>query len=51
MNLVTGMHPDTITRGQAELAGGLEGRPTGGARLPGVGRPAAEILTTVGKRL
>lgn len=42
MSLVTGLHPDTIRRGQAELAGGLEGRPSGSVRLPGTGRPRVE---------
>ncbi len=42
MSLVTGLHPDTISRGQAELASGLEGCPTEGVRLPGAGRPCVE---------
>ncbi len=42
MSLVTGLHPDTISRGQTELAGGLEGRPTDSVRLPGAGRPCVE---------
>ena len=42
MYLVTGLHPDTISRGQAELAGGLEGRPADSVRLPGAGRPCVE---------
>jgi hypothetical protein len=42
MSLVTGLHPDTISRGQAELAGRLEGRPTDSVRLPGAGRPCVE---------
>lgn len=42
MSLVTGLHPDTIRRGQTELAGGLEGRPTESVRLPGAGRPCVE---------
>jgi len=42
MSLVTGLHPDTIRRGQAELASGLAERPTNRARLPGGGRPPVE---------
>ena len=42
MSLVTGLHPDTIRRGQAELASRLAGRPTNRARLPGGGRPPVE---------
>jgi hypothetical protein len=39
MNLVTGLHPETIRRGQAELAAGLAERPCNRVRLPGpVGR-------------
>jgi hypothetical protein len=42
LSLVTGLHADTIRRGQAELASELAGRPTGQARLPGAGRPTVE---------
>jgi hypothetical protein len=42
MSLVTGMHPDTIRRGQAELASGLTERPPDRTRLPGGGRPLVE---------
>ena len=42
LSLVTGLHGDTIRRGQAELAAGLAGRPVGQARLPGGGRPRVE---------
>jgi hypothetical protein len=42
LSVVTGLHPDTIRRGQAELASGLAGRPTGQVRLPGAGRPTVE---------
>ena len=42
LSLVTGLHADTIRRGQAELASGLAGRPVGQARLPGGGRPTVE---------
>ena len=42
LSLVTGLHGDTIRRGQAELASGLAGRPVGQARLPGAGRPTVE---------
>lgn len=42
MSLVTGLHPDTIRRGQEELASGLAGRPLDQVRLPGGGRPPVE---------
>jgi hypothetical protein len=42
MNLVTGLHPDTIRRGQEELASGLAERPANRIRLPGGGRPPVE---------
>jgi hypothetical protein len=42
LSLVTGLHADTIRRGQAELASGLAGRPVGQARLPGGGRSTVE---------
>jgi len=42
MSLVTGLHPDTIRRGQEELASGLVERPTDRTRLPGGGRPPVE---------
>jgi len=42
VSLVTGLHPDTIRRGQAELASELAERPTNRARLPGGGRPPVE---------
>jgi hypothetical protein len=42
MNLVTGLHPDTIRRGQEELVSGLADRPTGRTRLSGGGRPTVE---------
>ena len=42
LSLVTGLHPDTIRRGQAELASGLAERPTDRTRLPGGGRPPVE---------
>jgi hypothetical protein len=42
LSQVTGLNPDTIRRGQTELASGLAGRPTGQARLPGAGRPPVE---------
>jgi hypothetical protein len=42
MSLVTGLHPDTIRRGQAELVSGLAERPRDRARLPGGGRPPVE---------
>ena len=42
LSLVTGLHPDTIHRGQEELSSGLAGRPTDQTRLPGAGRPTVE---------
>ena len=42
MSLVTGLHPETIRRGQAELAAGLTTRPSDRVRLPGAGRPPVE---------
>jgi hypothetical protein len=42
MSLITGLHPDTIRRGQEELASGLAERPTNQTRLPGGGRPPVE---------
>jgi hypothetical protein len=42
LSLVTGLHPDTIRRGQEELSSDLAGRPTSQARLPGAGRPMVE---------
>ena len=42
LSLVTGLHPDTIRRGQEELSSGLADRPTDQARLPGAGRPTVE---------
>jgi hypothetical protein len=42
LSLVTGLHPDTIRRGQTELTAGLAGRPIGQTRLPGAGRPTVE---------
>jgi len=42
MSLVTGLHPETIRRGQAELAAGLAERPRDRVRLPGAGRPPVE---------
>ena len=42
LSLVTGLHPDTIRRGQEELARGLAGRPADRVRWPGAGRPRVE---------
>ncbi|MEO8164943.1 MAG: hypothetical protein ABI619_06055 [Betaproteobacteria bacterium] len=39
---ITGLHPETISRGIAELEQGLIGRPTDRVRLPGGGRPRVE---------
>jgi len=42
---ITGMHPETIRRGRAELVGGLADRPCDRVRLPGGGRPCVEKKT------
>lgn len=39
---ITGLHPETIRRGQRELAQELAQRPRDRVRLPGGGRPATE---------
>jgi hypothetical protein len=39
---ITGLHPETISRGRDELDDELRGRPTDRVRLPGGGRPRAE---------
>jgi len=39
---ITGLHPETIRRGRAELAAGLPDLAAGRQRQPGGGRPAAE---------
>ena len=36
---ITGLHPDTIRRGRAELDADLRDRPTDRVRTPGGGRP------------
>lgn len=41
--LITGMDRHTIERGCRELAAGLKDRPTDRIRLPGGGRPVAEV--------
>lgn len=38
VSLITGLDPATILRGQRELDEGLQGRPSGRARIPGGGR-------------
>jgi hypothetical protein len=42
MAQITGVHPDTIRRGQRELAQELVERPVDRVRLPGGGRPRVE---------
>jgi hypothetical protein len=49
LSLITGLHGDTIRRGQAELAAGLAGRPVGQARLPGGGRPTVEKKSPISR--
>ncbi len=39
---ITGLHPETIRRGRAELGDELQGRPIDHVRRPGAGRPRAE---------
>jgi hypothetical protein len=39
---ITGLHPETISRGRDELGDGLRDCPTGRVRRPGGGRPRAE---------
>lgn len=39
---ITGLHPETISRGRDEVAGGLADRPGDRVRLPGGGRPRIE---------
>lgn len=39
---ITGLHPETISRGRDELEHELHGRPSDRVRLPGGGRPRAE---------
>jgi hypothetical protein len=39
---ISGLHPETIRRGQQELAQDLVERPHDRVRLPGGGRPATE---------
>lgn len=40
--LITGVAPETIRRGRAELAAGLAELPPGHQRQPGAGRPRTE---------
>jgi hypothetical protein len=42
MSEITGLHPETIRRGQRELAQDLVERPRDRVRRPGGGRPATE---------
>lgn len=42
---ITGLHPETISRGRDELLDGLRGCPTDRVRRPGGGRPRAEKKT------
>lgn len=42
LSQITGMHVETIRRGQRELDADLEDRPTDRMRLPGGGRPPVE---------
>lgn len=42
MSDISGLHPETIRRGQRELAQELVERPRERVRLPGGGRPATE---------
>ena len=42
LQMITGMHVETIRRGRAELDGDLRDRPVGRVRLEGGGRPPAE---------
>ena len=39
---ITGLHPETISRGRDELGDDLRDCPTGRVRRPGGGRPRAE---------
>ena len=42
LQLITGMHVETIRRGRTELENDLRDRPLDRVRLEGAGRPAAE---------
>ena len=42
---ISGLHPDTIRRGRAEVAAGLPDHPPTRQRRPGGGRPLAEKKT------
>jgi hypothetical protein len=50
MAQITGMHVDTIRRGQEELDNELADRPADRVRLPGGGRPLVEKKLQVSKR-
>ncbi len=45
LQIITGMHVETIRRGRTELEADLQGRPVGRVRLEGGGRPRAEKKT------
>jgi hypothetical protein len=42
LQLITGMHVETIRRGRTELENDLRDRPVGRVRLEGAGRPCVE---------
>jgi len=50
MSEISGLHPETIRRGQRELAQELVERPLDRVRLPGGGRPATEKKDLRSKR-
>jgi hypothetical protein len=50
LSKITGIHPETIRRGQRELSQELETRPNDRVRLPGGGRPATEKKDQRSKR-
>ena len=47
---ITGLHPETIRRGQMELVNDLADRPVERVRLPGGGRPTIEKKRRVSTR-
>ena len=48
---ITGLHPETISRGGEELTQKLLDRPTDRVRLPGGGRPRVEKKILPSKRI
>jgi hypothetical protein len=50
LQVITGMHVETIRRGRAELANDLRDRPVDRVRLEGGGRPPAEKKTLLCSR-